>query len=90
MSLVLGLAIYAILWWLVFFAVLPIGIVTHEESGTVEAGTASSAPAKPMMLRKIGATTVVAFLVWLGAYYVIVHQPDIFDNLPFLPNFEDA
>ena len=88
MSLVLGLAIYAILWWLAFFAVLPFGVVTHEEAGTVEAGTAPSAPAKPMMLVKVAITSLVAFIVWLGAYYVIVHQPDIFDNLPFLPNFD--
>ena len=33
MSLVSGLMIYAILWWLVLFMVLPFGIRTTREAG---------------------------------------------------------
>ena len=33
MNPVLGVAIYTILWWLAFFALLPIGAKSHHEAG---------------------------------------------------------
>ena len=44
MSLSFALAIYAIIWWIVLFAILPIGVRTQEEEGDVSPGSAESAP----------------------------------------------
>ena len=52
--------IFAIVWWLVLFMVLPFGAAPPEE---VEPGMATSAPAKPRLAVKMGITTVLAALV---------------------------
>ena len=59
--------VFAIVWWLVLFMVLPLGAAPPEE---VEPGMASSAPARPRIGIKLAITTVLAALltgliVWL-------------------------
>ena len=44
MSLTLGIAIYVLLWWVVLFAVLPLGVRTQGEDGVTVPGTPESAP----------------------------------------------
>ena len=57
----LGTAVvFAIVWWLILFMVLPFGAAPPEE---VEPGMATSAPAKPRMALKVAVTTVLAALV---------------------------
>ena len=64
MSLVTGLMIYAILWWLVLFMVLPFGVRTvREEGGEVGEGEAASAPARPRIALKMLVTTIVSGVV---------------------------
>ena len=59
--------IFAIVWWLVLFMVLPFGAAPPDQ---VEPGTAPSAPARPRMALKVAITTVLAavvtaLIVWL-------------------------
>ena len=59
--------IFAIVWWLILFMVLPFGAAPPDE---VEPGMATSAPAKPWMGVKLAITTVLAacvtaLIVWL-------------------------
>jgi hypothetical protein len=51
MPLTFAIAIYVVLWWTVLFAVLPIGVRTQAEDGTVVPGTPESAPKAPRLLR---------------------------------------
>ncbi|HEY7747986.1 MAG TPA: DUF1467 family protein [Aestuariivirgaceae bacterium] len=61
MSVITLCAIYFIIWWLVLFAVLPWGATSAHESGIeVEPGHAPSAPIRPMMIRKLVATSIIA------------------------------
>ena len=66
-----SLAIYAIVWWVVFFAILPIGVRTQGEEDEVEPGTVESAPVNPRIGRKALITTVVAAGVFAVVYAVI-------------------
>jgi predicted secreted protein len=52
--------VFAIVWWLILFMVLPFGAAPPDE---VEPGMATSAPAKPRMAVKLAITTVLAVLV---------------------------
>ena len=70
----LGLALFFVIWWVVLFAVLPIGVRTQGEDGSVVPGTPSSAPTQPRLLRVAGITTVVAGLVF-GLGWIVVTQP---------------
>jgi predicted secreted protein len=69
MSVVTILAIYFMVWWVVLFAVLPWGATSPHESGAnVGPGHAPSAPLRPMLMRKLLATTVIAaVIVGIGA-----------------------
>ena len=88
MSLSFALAIYAIIWWIVLFAILPIGIRTQEEEGDVSPGSAESAPHAPRLLAKMLATTVVASIIFAVVYVIIVHKVITLDQIPFLPRYE--
>ena len=52
MSITGGLVLYATLWFLVMFLLLPIGHQSQEEAGQVVPGTPVGAPMRPMMGRK--------------------------------------
>ena len=71
MSLLAVAATYFIVWWLVFFAVLPFGVRGQHETGEVTLGTEHGAPEAPMLLRKVVATSLIAALI-AGAIYVAV------------------
>ena len=90
MTIALGVAIYFVIWWIVLFAMLPIGVRTQEEEGNVTPGTVASAPHLPKLLPKMLATTVIASLVFAGVYAVVVHHAITLDDIPFLPRFESV
>lgn len=62
-----GLAVYLMLWWLVLFMVLPVGVRRAEEHERTE-GEDHGAPAAPRLLIKFLATTVIAGILW-GIFY---------------------
>ncbi len=85
MGLAWTISIYFVTWWLVLFAILPIGIRSHQEAGIEHvAGCDPGAPYKPRLLRKFATTTwVTAILVgalWLGFYFDLIHVPTLPEN----------
>lgn len=64
------IAIYFVLWWLTFVAVLPIGSQSHHEAGAeIVAGTDPGAPVKPRLGLKVLITTglaavLTALMLW--------------------------
>lgn len=89
MTLSFALAIYAIIWWIVLFAMLPIGVRTSEEAGEkASPGTAESAPVMPNLLPKMVATTVVSTIIFAALYAIIVHHVITLDDIPFFPRYE--
>jgi predicted secreted protein len=69
MSWVSGVAVYFLIWWVVLFAILPIGTQPVAE-GDPESGW-RGAPANPRLWRKVLITTLVATVLWLGTYALI-------------------
>ena len=76
MSPILGIALYFIIWWVMLFAVLPLGVRTQGDTGEVIQGTPDSAPVAPRGLKIIGLTTalatVVFICVWLAMRYKLI------------------
>lgn len=68
MTLVSGIAVYFVLWWLCLFAVLPFGVKGQHETDNVEPGTDPGAPHQPMLLWKALATTILAGIVFAALY----------------------
>ena len=89
MTIAFAIAIYFIVWWIVLFAMLPIGVRTSEEVGEkATPGQAESAPQFPNLLPKMLATTVIATVIFAGLYAIIEHHVITLDDVPFLPRYE--
>ncbi|RMB08827.1 DUF1467 family protein [Eilatimonas milleporae] len=64
--------VYVICWWMVFFAMLPVGVkAQHESEDGVVQGTVPSAPVNPNLKKKALITSVIALVLTTG-YYLIV------------------
>jgi predicted secreted protein len=64
-----GLLLYLLIWWTTLFAVLPFGVTPMTEAD--EHTGWRGAPQRPMIGRKIVATTLIAGLIWTVCYLVI-------------------
>lgn len=73
MKLQSALAIYLLFWTITLFAVLPFGVKTaEEEGGEMVPGQASSAPANPMIWKKLAWTTLasaILFAIFAANYH---------------------
>ena len=64
-----ALAIYLLFWWLTLFIVLPIGVrTTRESGGEPSLGEADSAPANPMLAKKLLWTTLASAVLFALFY----------------------
>jgi predicted secreted protein len=67
-----GIVVYVIIWWVVFFTMLPIGVRSPDEAGVeVGPGHAPSAPVRPRLGLKAGVTTAIAVALWGVTYWII-------------------
>ena len=71
MGVALSIATYFIIWWLVLFIVLPMGVRDQQEEGEIVPGTPASAPARPQLLKKAILTTVISAVVFAAVYTVL-------------------
>jgi predicted secreted protein len=71
MSITFAIAIYLVLWWTVLFAILPIGVRTQGEDGSVVPGTPESAPSAPRLLRIVLLTTLISALLFGSAWAAV-------------------
>ena len=71
MSVSMAIAVYVVIWWTVLFAILPIGVRTQGEDGTIVPGTPESAPTRPRLVRIVLLTTLVSGIVFAGFWAAI-------------------
>jgi predicted secreted protein len=69
-----GPVVYALIWWLTLFTVLPLWSEPPEQSKT---GNVTSAPDRPRLGRKFLITTIIAAVVWLAVFVLI--KMDVID-----------
>lgn len=67
-----AIILYAVLWFIILFILVPIGYVSQEESGRVVPGTPSGAPAKSRLGRKMLWAAIIAGVFWIGCAYLIL------------------
>ncbi len=65
MAITSALVLFAVIWSMVFFIVLPLGLKTQAEAGVIVPGTPGSAPHEPNIKRKAKITTVWALGLWI-------------------------
>jgi predicted secreted protein len=64
-----GLMVYILIWWLALFAVLPFWTRPVVDPDRPE--HFRGAPERPLLLRKVVVTSLVAAVIWLGVWAVI-------------------
>jgi len=69
MTVTTGIAIFFLIWWVTLFAVLPWGVRSQHEGADMAPGTDPGAPISVRLGRKLLWTTLVAALVYAGAYW---------------------
>ena len=65
MTITAAIVLFAVIWFLTLFVLLPIGLRTQGEAGEVVPGTPSSAPADPQMRRKFFWVTLITLVLWV-------------------------
>ncbi len=73
MNIFSGVVVYTIIWWSVFFCMLPIGMRQPDQR---VAGEMPGAPEKHDLKRKAVWTTVLSAVIWTAVYFVI--KADLF------------
>lgn len=68
-----AIVVFAVLWFLTLFCVLPFDAQSQEEAGEVVLGTPKSAPANARMKRKFMLTTVIATVIWVPMCLAIIY-----------------
>jgi predicted secreted protein len=71
MSAPLAIAVFFTIWWVVLFAVLPIGVKSQYEAGKpadLPTGADPGAPVAPMLGRKALWTTLISAALFAGLY----------------------
>ncbi len=65
MGITSALVLFVVIWFMVFFIVLPLRMVTQGDAGEIVPGTHASAPAEPQVKRKAKITTIWAIGIWI-------------------------
>jgi len=60
-----AIVLFAVIWTVVFFIVLPLRLKTQGDVGEIVPGTHASSPAEFNIKRKAKVTTYFAFPIWL-------------------------
>ena len=66
---VTGIVVFLLVWWIVFFIVLPLRVTGQFEDGDVVPGSEPGAPVNPHIRYKMGLAAVITAVIWL-VYFV--------------------
>tara|TARA_B100001093_G_C26588422_1_gene910399 strand:+ start:416 stop:670 length:255 start_codon:yes stop_codon:yes gene_type:complete len=69
-----SLIIFVLIWWIVFFSVLPVGIRSEKKifKESLE-GNDIGAPKNPNIAKKFIITTLITTILYLTIYYVVTN-----------------
>ena len=84
MTLFSAFVLYAVLWFLTLFVVLPLRLTTQAETGDVVPGTPESAPHDPRMGTRLKITTAVSFVIWAIVAGIIISGIISIDDIDIL------
>lgn len=65
MGVTTGLVLYAVIWFMTFFIVLPIRIQTQGDLGSIVRGTHAGSPEHHHLKKKAWITTGIAAVLWI-------------------------
>lgn len=72
MGITSALVLFAVIWFMILFITLPIGLKTQGDVGEIEPGTPASSPVNLNMKRKLWIVTGISLLLWIVIAGIIV------------------
>tara|TARA_B110001452_G_scaffold233168_1_gene210849 strand:- start:258 stop:512 length:255 start_codon:yes stop_codon:yes gene_type:complete len=67
-----SIIVYVLIWWMIFFSVLPIGIQSNKEKFNERIGGMDpGAPNNPKIGKKFLITTIITSLIFIVIYYLV-------------------
>ena len=76
--------LFATIWFLTLFVVLPIRLKTQGDVGEVTPGTQQSTPADPQIRKRFVITTIVATAIWAVVVWIIVTRAISLEDMDIL------
>lgn len=65
MGITSAIVLFAVIWFMAFLVILPLGLQTQAEAGEIVPGTHGSSPANLQMRSKVRLTTFWAIGLWI-------------------------
>ena len=87
-----ALVLFVMIWFMVFFLVLPIRLRTQGEAGEIVPGTHAGSPAEFNLRRKVLIVTIISVVLWaiiagiIVSGWVGVRDFDFFNRMAPLPD----
>ena len=67
-----SIIVYVLIWWMIFFSVLPVGIHSKQEKFQEKIeGVDPGAPNNPKIARKFLITTIITSIIFIVIYYLV-------------------
>ena len=72
MSITGSIVIYVIIWWIVFFSLLPLDV--NREKKKIIRGSDSGAPENPKILKKFIYSTLITSIIFIFIYMLVKYE----------------
>ena len=67
-----SIIVYVLIWWIIFFSVLPVGIQSNKEKFRERIdGMDPGAPINPKIGKKFIITTLITSIIFIVIYYLV-------------------
>ena len=67
-----SIIVYVLIWWMIFFSVLPVGIQSNKERYKEKIGGIDpGAPNNPKIGKKFLITTIITSIIFIVIYYLV-------------------
>lgn len=87
MGIVTGIVLYAIIWFMTLFVVLPFRLSSQGDRGETVMGTHASAPADPQLRRRFLITSAIAAVIWAVIAAIIVFELITLEDIDLFTRF---
>ena len=69
-----SIIVYVLIWWIIFFSVLPVGIQSNKEKFKEKIeGIDPGAPINPKIGKKFLITTLITSIIFIVIYLSLIH-----------------
>ena len=67
-----SIIVYVLIWWMIFFSVLPVGIQSNKDRFEERiSGLDQGAPNNPKIGKKFLITTIITSIIFIVIYYLV-------------------